>query len=57
MRSPATLAPLRARLVTRAAPLFATGAHVRALESAYQRMWEHHRAGLPPADFDVPADA
>jgi predicted O-linked N-acetylglucosamine transferase (SPINDLY family) len=56
-RDPARLAALKEKLArnrTRA-PLFDTFGHTRDLESAYIRMWERQRAGLPPAGFDVPA--
>ena len=33
-------------------PLFDTGLFTGNLESAYIRMWQHHRAGLPPQSFE-----
>src|SRR5262249_33134835 len=35
-------------------PLFDTARFTRHLESAYQAIWERHRAGLGPEDIDVP---
>ena len=32
---------------------FETDRYRRSLESAYERMWERHAAGLPPAAFHV----
>ena len=34
-------------------PLFDTPRYVRNLEQAFERMWERHAAGEPPAGFDV----
>jgi protein O-GlcNAc transferase len=34
-------------------PFFDTDRYRRSLESAYERMWERHAAGLPPAAFRV----
>lgn len=33
--------------------LFDNEGRVREMERAYEKMWERHRAGLPPEDFDV----
>lgn len=47
---------LRIRLAERAGSrLFCSERRVREIERAYSMMWERHLAGLPPADFDVPA--
>jgi predicted O-linked N-acetylglucosamine transferase (SPINDLY family) len=54
-RYPDQLAELRARLMANRlhAPLFDTTSYARALESAYQTMWERHASGAPPAPFSV----
>ena len=36
--------------------LFCTEQRVRILERAYTMIWARHQAGLPPGDFDVPAE-
>jgi predicted O-linked N-acetylglucosamine transferase (SPINDLY family) len=54
-REPAALAGLKARLAAARsrAPLFDISRLARALEAAFAAMLERHRAGLPPADFDL----
>lgn len=54
-RDPALLAETRAKLGRNRAssPLFDTPRYVRNLESAYQRMWERHLRGKPPAQIDL----
>jgi predicted O-linked N-acetylglucosamine transferase (SPINDLY family) len=57
--APGELAALRARLkenLHRTA-LYDTPRYVRNLESAYERMWEHHRAGRPPQQIVVAGPA
>ena len=51
------LARLRQRIEAqvRNSPLFDTARFTRALETAYEHMWERHAAGLPPAAFDIGA--
>lgn len=59
-QDPQTLLALRARLASQrdTAPLFDPAARVREWESAWSTMVDRHRAGLPPAAFDVvPAPA
>ena len=54
---PAELSSIRERLIHgRAdAPLFQTERRVRHVESAFERMWARHAAGLPPESFEVMA--
>ncbi|MGH8680585.1 MAG: tetratricopeptide repeat protein [Burkholderiales bacterium] len=54
-RHPERLAELRAKLAVNRlrAPLFDTAGFARALESAYQTMWQRHASGAPPAPFSV----
>jgi protein O-GlcNAc transferase len=49
------LADIKARLsVNRdSGPLFDTGRFCRHIESAFRTMYDRHRRGEPPADFDV----
>ncbi len=56
-REPATLAVLKARLVTGRStlPLFDTDRFTRALEAAYTEMWRRVQDGLPPAPIAVGA--
>lgn len=50
LRAPEKLRQLRDRLLNgrNTHPLFDTGQFCRDLESAYERMWMRHQAGLPP---------
>ena len=52
-RDSARLAALKTKLAANRTtyPLFDTGLFTQNLESAYARMWQHHRAGLPPEGF------
>lgn len=54
-RHPERLADLRTKLEANRLrePLFDTAAFARALESAYQTMWQRHASGAPPAPFSV----
>jgi len=54
-REPERLAAIRAKLARNrdVAPLFDTTRFTLGLEAAYVRMWERHRAGLPPEHFAV----
>jgi predicted O-linked N-acetylglucosamine transferase (SPINDLY family) len=54
-RHPERLAELRTKLEANRLrePLFDTAAFARALESAYQTMWQRHASGAPPAPFSV----
>ena len=56
-RDPAARERLRRRLTGArgTAPLFDDTRTVRALERAYEAMWERHAAGGPPQAFSVPA--
>jgi predicted O-linked N-acetylglucosamine transferase (SPINDLY family) len=51
------LASLKAKLASHrsSCPLFDTQAFARHLEAAFQRMWDRHQEGLPPATFRVAA--
>lgn len=55
VRDPALLAGLRARLIAArdTAPLFDTARYTRNIESAFEKMWARHEAGLPPQAFAV----
>lgn len=57
VRNPAVLGELRKRLAANraTAPLFDTPRYTRHLERAYERMWERHLRGEPPARIEVPA--
>ncbi len=52
-RDRAKLAALKTKLAANRTtyPLFDTGLFTGNLESAYIRMWQHHRAGLPSESF------
>ncbi len=54
-REPARLEELRNRLARSrdSAPLFDTPSYVRNLEAAYERMWQHFRAGEGPRAFKL----
>jgi predicted O-linked N-acetylglucosamine transferase (SPINDLY family) len=54
-RDPQMLAGLRARLEGNKAthPLFDSARTCRAIEAAYQAMWERHLRGEPPAAFAI----
>lgn len=54
-REPARLQALKDRLRDnrRTAPLFDTAGRVRALEAAFQEMYDRMMRGEPPASFDV----
>jgi predicted O-linked N-acetylglucosamine transferase (SPINDLY family) len=56
---PVRLAALRATLARQRGtqPLFDTRLSCRHLEAAYTAMWQRQQAGLPPAPFDVSAQA
>ncbi len=56
-REPARLARLKDKLAANrlTAPLFDTQGYARALESAYETMWQRHAGGQPPAHFTVAA--
>ena len=45
------------RNFVRQSPLFDASARVRSIETAYARMAERARAGLPPASFEIPPTA
>jgi predicted O-linked N-acetylglucosamine transferase (SPINDLY family) len=51
----AALSDLKQRLAAnrRTAPLFDTAGRVRALETAFQKMYDRMLRGEPPASFDV----
>jgi predicted O-linked N-acetylglucosamine transferase (SPINDLY family) len=53
---PAELKALREKLETvrHTSPLFNTALHVKHLEAAYEMVWQRYKAGLPPAQIDVP---
>ena len=55
LADPARLAALRARLEAgrATAPLFDTPAFARAIETAYETMWQRYLSGQPPAAFAV----
>ena len=57
LRDPSRRAALRARLRARTAPLFDVVAFTRTLEEGCRRVLERQRAGLPPVDAALPADA
>jgi protein O-GlcNAc transferase len=54
-RHPERVRALRETLLDRRTrhPFFETDRYRRSLESAYERMWERHTSGLPPAAFYV----
>jgi predicted O-linked N-acetylglucosamine transferase (SPINDLY family) len=54
-QSPSALQALRTQLATAqtSAPLFQPAQRIREWESAWTTMVQRHRAGLPPASFDV----
>lgn len=58
-RDPALCAALKEKLARNrdAYPLFDTARFTRHVETAYQRMWQTHRDGRPPASFALESDA
>ncbi len=57
-RDPDRLRAIRERLIASRpnVPLFDTPAYTRALEAAFQRMWEMHAGGQSPQSFRISAD-
>jgi predicted O-linked N-acetylglucosamine transferase (SPINDLY family) len=54
-QDPAALPRLRQKLIDeqKSLPLFDTDRFRRNIEAAYTAMWDRHRRGEAPADFDV----